>query len=148
MGLIISSPLQGIDWIAPVLFSKGSKAQDITDHLYFISQSGIISCALCWWNEITWSYSQRLNSHGTHITDIYLAIGRHNLKVDEPIHHWSEPFLSAVPGSYCRKQVTQARGLLRSLMDMRKMYLYAAALFCMCENIFNEESKRKSLVTT
>lgn len=53
-----------------------------------------ISCAppsLWWWNVITWSYSQSINSQGTHIVDVYGDKMRHNIKVDELIHHWVEP---------------------------------------------------------
>lgn len=82
-------PFTTIDWIVPVSFEK-----EIIDHLNFVSQSGIISCFLWWWNEITWSY-KRLSSQVTHIMNIYLAIGRHILKVEEPVHHWSFSLPSA-----------------------------------------------------
>lgn len=71
-----------------------SWAKRITDTQKPARQSGIISGALCWWNQITCSYSQRAKSQETHIMGIYLAIGRHNVQLDEPIHHRSQPFLS------------------------------------------------------
>lgn len=126
--MIISPTLQKRDWIVPGFFIA-REIIDIQDHLYFGSQSGVISCALCRWYEISQSHSQRLNSQVTHITDIYLAVGRHNLKVDEPIHHWSEPFLSPVPSSYCQKQVNQA------IKPDRCFCFFFNYYFCMFQNI-------------
>lgn len=87
-------------------FFSVKKKNPIIDHLYFLSEA-LSFPVLCWWNEITWRYSQRLNSQGTHILDSYWATGRHYPCVDEPVHQWSGLIFSPESTTYHKKAMSQ-----------------------------------------